>query len=65
MHPWLLDLSRKLDRPVTDSWCSRLAALHLKQVIETGEDMDKTIITPTFDMLEKHQAEMERHANAA
>jgi hypothetical protein len=56
MHPYLLDLSRKSGRPVTDAWCSRLAALHLKQMIETGEDMDKTLVTPALETLEKHQS---------
>ena len=59
-HPGLLELSRKTGRPLTDSWCSRLAALHLREMIETGEDMDKIVITPTFEMLEKHHAAMEQ-----
>ena len=64
-HPCLIGLSRKAGRPVTDSWCSRLAALHLKEMIETGEDMDKILVTPASAMLEKHQAELDRPAAAA
>lgn len=64
-HASLIDLSRKAGRPITDSWCSRLAALHLKETIETGEDMDKTLVTPTPAMLEKHQAELDGRPTAA
>lgn len=45
LHPDLLRLSEKTGRPLSDSWCSRLAAEHLKQVIATGEDMEKNLIT--------------------
>ena len=44
-HPLLLELSRAEGRPVTDPWCARLAAGHLKHMIESGEDMDKTLVT--------------------
>jgi hypothetical protein len=53
MHPYLLELSRKAGRPVTDAWCSRLAALHLKRMLATGEDLDKALVTPTCEMLEE------------
>jgi hypothetical protein len=45
MHLDLLQLSKKTGRPMTDAWCSRLAALHLQHLIETGEDMEKDLIT--------------------
>jgi len=47
-HPDLLELSEKSGRPVTDPWCSRLAAMHLKHIVETGEDMEKSLITPSL-----------------
>ncbi|MGE5647882.1 MAG: hypothetical protein ACM336_19065 [Acidobacteriota bacterium] len=50
-HPLLLELSRTLGRPLTDAWCSRLAAAHLKRMIETGEDMDKDLVTPSLEAL--------------
>lgn len=58
MHSDLLDLSRKTGHPLTDAWCSRLAAVHLAQMIETGEDMDKTLVTPTLAMLDKHHSSL-------
>ena len=47
MHPYLLELAGKAGRGVTDAWSMKLAALHLVQMIETGEDMEKTIVTPS------------------
>ena len=44
-HLALLELSRERGRKLTDPMCMRLAALHLKHMIETSEDMDKTLVT--------------------
>lgn len=44
-HPDLLELSRKSGHPLTDPWCMKLAAAHLEQVITTGTDFEKTLIT--------------------
>ena len=56
MHPDLLELSRKAGRPLTDPWCSRLAALHLKHMIETGEDIEKPLVTVPYQSLEQYNA---------
>ena len=44
-HPALLELFRARGQKLTDPACMRLAALHLKYMIETSEDMDKTLVT--------------------
>jgi hypothetical protein len=44
-HPHLLAVSKQLERPITDSWCMRLAGSHLMHMISTWEDMDKTLVT--------------------
>ncbi len=44
-HADLLNLVKESDRQLTDPLCMRLAALHLKHMIETSEDMDKTLVT--------------------
>jgi hypothetical protein len=62
-HPDLLELSEKTGRPLNDPWCSRLAALHLKHIIETGEDMEKSLVTPTLDQLKRWNSEL--YAGAA
>src|ERR1700686_1499999 len=40
-HPALLVLSKNVGHPLTDAWCLKLAALHLKHMLENGEDMEK------------------------
>jgi hypothetical protein len=54
----LLELSEKTGRPVTDPWCSRLAAMHLKHIVETGEDMEKSLVTPTLEQLTRASADI-------
>ena len=44
-QPALLELSRNTGRKLTDPMCMRLAALHLKHMIETSEDIDQTLVT--------------------
>lgn len=64
VHPHLLELSRRAARPVTDPWCGRLAALHLKRMIETWGDMEKALVTPTFEELERYQSLLSQPAAA-
>ncbi|MCE5309837.1 MAG: hypothetical protein LLG20_19555 [Acidobacteriales bacterium] len=52
MRPLLEELAKKLNRDVTDAWCMKLAATHLVRMIETGEDMDKAVSTPSLAELE-------------
>ncbi len=52
-HPLLLNASERHQRELTDPWCMKLAALHLKKMVETWQDMDKTLITLTKDELEE------------
>jgi hypothetical protein len=59
MHPYLLAVSKKLDRKLTDSWCLRLANEHLRVMIETWEDADKTILTPALDQVEQYARKVE------
>lgn len=44
-HPDLLALSRETGHPLTDPWCMKLAATHLRRMIETGEDLEKVLVT--------------------
>jgi hypothetical protein len=44
-HKLLLQASHATEQAVTDPWVNRLAALHLKKMIETGEDVEKTLVT--------------------
>jgi hypothetical protein len=41
----LLRVSQESKRPMDDAWCSRIAAAHLLHLVETGEDMEKDLVT--------------------
>jgi hypothetical protein len=43
-HPVLLSIAQEGNRKLTDPLCMRLAAAHIKHMIETSEDMDKTLV---------------------
>ena len=57
-HPALLAMVREQGRDLTDAWCSRLAASHLKRMIETGEDLEKTLVTVPRPDLDAHAANL-------
>jgi hypothetical protein len=61
-HPDLLTLSAKVNRPLTDAWCMKLAALHLKRMIETDVDMEKTLVLASLEDLERYHPMLEEHA---
>lgn len=52
-HPLLLALSSKTGHAVTDGWCMKLAARHLKALIVSGDDMEKTIVTASAAELDR------------
>jgi hypothetical protein len=47
-------------RPVDDAWCARLAALHLLHLVQTGEDMEKNLVTVAPADLARYAAELAR-----
>jgi hypothetical protein len=60
MHPDLLAVSHKAGRPLSDAWCMKLAALHLKRMIETDRDMEKTLVTASLQDIEWANTELEQ-----
>ena len=44
-HATLLSLKAEQKREITDPWCMRMAGTHLKRMIDTFEDMEKTLVT--------------------
>ncbi len=58
-HPDLLALSKKTGHALTDPWCMKLAALHLKKMIEGGEDIEKTLVTVSAEELEAYARQVE------
>ena len=63
-HPDLLGLSKKYDRPLTDPWCMKLAALHIKKMVETDRDMEKTLVAVSLEELENYVQVLEQPAAA-
>src|SRR5437867_11318221 len=57
-HADLCKVSEDLHRPFDDSWCSRIAAIHLCHQIETGEDMEKDLVTLTPSDLTRYAASL-------
>ena len=47
-HPHLLKLSAEQLRVLSDPWCCKIAATHLKQMIESSEDIERTLITVSY-----------------
>lgn len=67
-HPDLRALSRETGRPLDDPWCARLAAKHLLRMVDTGEDLEKDLVTVRPEQLREYAralAEEERAEIAA
>ena len=56
-HAGLVAVARESGRKMDDPWCARLAALHLLHLVETGEDMEKDLVTVSENAL-AHYAEV-------
>src|SRR5579871_4855991 len=64
-HPVLLDVSKQSGHPLTDAWCMKIAALHLKYMIETGEDIEKTLVTVLPGEIGRYAGEIRQVVAAA
>jgi hypothetical protein len=64
-HPTLLVVSENVGHPLTDSWCLKIAALHLKHMLETGEDLEKTLVTMQPAEIDLHARELQRDLTAS
>ncbi|HWB84334.1 MAG TPA: hypothetical protein VG675_09355 [Bryobacteraceae bacterium] len=64
-HAELLRLSQELGRKMDDPWCSRLGALHLMHLIETGEDMEKDLVTVPYSEIRNYATELARAEESA
>lgn len=52
-HPLLLELTAKHGVALSDPLCMKLAAAHLTWMIESGEDLEKPLVTVTRPDLER------------
>ena len=53
-HALLVELSRSTGRTMDDAWCARMAELHLLRLVETGEDMEKELVTVVKPALKQY-----------
>ena len=58
-HPVLLAVSDKVGHRLTDAWCLKIAALHLKHMIESGEDFEKTLVTPLPEEIDRYARQLQ------
>ena len=63
-HVDLLELSRTTGHELSDAWCSRLAAMHLQRMVESGEDLEKDLVTVRMNELAGYAAEIAREETA-
>ncbi|HUA57105.1 MAG TPA: hypothetical protein VML19_00015 [Verrucomicrobiae bacterium] len=64
-HADLLRISRESGKAMDDPWCSRLAAEHLLHLVETGEDMEKDLVTVPAPELSRYAAALRAQQPAA
>jgi hypothetical protein len=64
-HADLLRLSRETKHEMTDPWCSRLAAMHLIHLVESGEDLEKDLVTVSYPQLSGYAARLAEEEQAA
>lgn len=58
-HPALLIASKKTGHALTDAWCLKIAALHVRHMLKTGEDLEKTLITVEDHEIEQYARELQ------
>lgn len=53
-HKHLLRVAHDTGNIVTDPWVHRIAAAHLRKMIESGEDIEKTLVTLDYETLQSY-----------
>jgi hypothetical protein len=64
-HADMLELARNTGRPLTDPFCARIAALHLTHMVESGEDLEKNLVTLEPQQLARYAEAVQREERAA
>lgn len=64
-HPSLLQVAAETGHPITDPWCSRIAALHLKYMIESGDDLEKSLVSLTRDQMSEYAKQLKPELSEA
>jgi hypothetical protein len=61
----VMAVAAETGRAVDDAWCARLAELHLLRQVQTGEDMERDLVTVSPADLGRYAAELARMEHAA
>ncbi len=64
-HPALLQVCRDKKRILTDPWCMKLAGLHVRRMVLSAEDIEKTVVTLTAAEIAAYDQELQDHVLAA
>jgi len=64
-HADLLRVAAEVGRKVDDPWCSRLGAMHLRYLVDTGEDMEKDLVTVAGGELKRYAERLRETKKAA
>ena len=59
-HADIRAYAKRTGRKVSDTWCSRLAVLKLRHVIETAEDLEKDYLGVTTDEIGEFDARIQQ-----
>ena len=57
-HTALLALTSERGHKLSDPYCLRLAAMHLRRMIETSEDLEKTLVTVSPEELATYDQQL-------
>ena len=63
-HLALRQTAERLGVTMSDAWCARLAVEHLRFLIESGEDMDKDLVTLDAAQVTGYAEDLGRSASA-
>ena len=55
-HLTLKEFAQSENREITDGWVIKLASAHVRYMIESGEDMDKILVTIGMEDMRRSQA---------
>jgi hypothetical protein len=58
-HPALLAVSKNVGHALTDAWCLKIGALHVQHMLETGEDLEKTLVTVQHQEIEQYARQLQ------
>lgn len=57
-HAHLLAAAKKSGVALSDAWCLKLGGMHLRRMVESFEDMDKTVVNLSVEDLEGYAARL-------